>query len=206
MQARSPCREQSSNPLGRRRGASDLALFALDLTWAPTRAESETAAQSRAYPSPPMSGSPPLPPKATQEAGDDVQAQGRYSTTTPHDVYRGASTANPRGDMRGQPPIPPPPPARSYAPEPPDRLPYYPRPEEAMNRHVPYPPQGSSSTGPPPQSYMPLPGPAPSLNTGPVGPRPPPPEGAPYTSPKSQRKTKGHVASACVPCKRAHLR
>jgi hypothetical protein len=27
-----------------------------------------------------------------------------------------------------------------------------------------------------------------------------------YTSPKTQRKTKGHVASACVPCKRAHLR
>ena len=27
-----------------------------------------------------------------------------------------------------------------------------------------------------------------------------------YTSPKSLRKTKGHVASACVPCKRAHLR
>lgn len=25
-------------------------------------------------------------------------------------------------------------------------------------------------------------------------------------SPKPQRKTKGHVASACVPCKRAHLR
>lgn len=25
-------------------------------------------------------------------------------------------------------------------------------------------------------------------------------------SPKSQRKTKGHVASACVPCKRAHIR
>lgn len=31
-------------------------------------------------------------------------------------------------------------------------------------------------------------------------------EGQPYTSPKSQRKAKGHVASACVPCKRAHLR
>ncbi|KAF4425193.1 Transcription activator of gluconeogenesis ERT1 [Fusarium austroafricanum] len=31
-------------------------------------------------------------------------------------------------------------------------------------------------------------------------------ENQPMTSPKSQRKTKGHVASACVPCKRAHLR
>ena len=26
------------------------------------------------------------------------------------------------------------------------------------------------------------------------------------TSPKAQRRTKGHVASACMPCKRAHLR
>ncbi|KAG5985501.1 hypothetical protein E4U43_006033, partial [Claviceps pusilla] len=26
------------------------------------------------------------------------------------------------------------------------------------------------------------------------------------SSPRAQRKTKGHVASACVPCKRAHLR
>lgn len=31
-------------------------------------------------------------------------------------------------------------------------------------------------------------------------------EGPDYTSPKNQRKTKGHVASACVPCKKAHLR
>lgn len=28
----------------------------------------------------------------------------------------------------------------------------------------------------------------------------------PISQPKTQRKTKGHVASACVPCKRAHLR
>lgn len=27
-----------------------------------------------------------------------------------------------------------------------------------------------------------------------------------FQSPRQQRKTKGHVASACVPCKRAHLR
>merc|ERR1712000_322120 len=31
-------------------------------------------------------------------------------------------------------------------------------------------------------------------------------EPADFQSPKSQRKAKGHVASACVPCKRAHLR
>ncbi|KAG4424685.1 hypothetical protein IFR04_002218 [Cadophora malorum] len=31
-------------------------------------------------------------------------------------------------------------------------------------------------------------------------------EPADFQSPKQQRKTKGHVASACVPCKRAHLR
>jgi hypothetical protein len=36
--------------------------------------------------------------------------------------------------------------------------------------------------------------------------RPPTRDTAEYSSPKQQRKTKGHVASACVPCKRAHLR
>ncbi|PHH70926.1 hypothetical protein CDD80_5657 [Ophiocordyceps camponoti-rufipedis] len=33
-----------------------------------------------------------------------------------------------------------------------------------------------------------------------------PPTDHSYSPTKSQRKTKGHVASACVPCKRAHLR
>ncbi|KAL7627491.1 hypothetical protein AAE478_001684 [Parahypoxylon ruwenzoriense] len=65
------CRaEQSCLPLGQRRGISDLANFALDLTWA--RAETDCALSStRAYPSPPMSGSPPpLPPKPNPEVGD----------------------------------------------------------------------------------------------------------------------------------------
>lgn len=34
----------------------------------------------------------------------------------------------------------------------------------------------------------------------------PKPDASQYTSPKLLRKTKGHVASSCVPCKRAHLR
>jgi hypothetical protein len=204
MQAISQHREKSSIPLGQRRGVSDLARFALDLTWASKRAESETAARSRAYPSPPMSGSPPLPPKANQEAGDRSQAQASYQTTSQQDVYRGASTATTPADIRGQQSAPPPS-VRSYPPEPPDRMTYYPRPEDPMHRPVPYPPQGSAVL--PQQSYMSLPGAgSSSLTAFPVTSRPPAQENPPYTSPKSQRKTKGHVASACVPCKRAHLR
>ncbi|KAK1256111.1 hypothetical protein MKX07_008370 [Trichoderma sp. CBMAI-0711] len=40
----------------------------------------------------------------------------------------------------------------------------------------------------------------------PVPDRPQAADSRPLTSPKTQRKTKGHVASACVPCKKAHLR
>jgi hypothetical protein len=196
-------RQKSSIPLGQRRGISELARFALDLTWALKGAESETAARARAYPSPPMSGSPPLPPKASHEAGDRGQAQGGYQTASEQDVYRGASTATTHADIRGQQSAPPPP-VRSYAPEPPERMSYYPRPEDTMHRPPPYPPQGGSVL--PQQPYMPLPGPPSSSAGYPVSARPQAAENPPYMSPKSQRKTKGHVASACVPCKRAHLR
>ncbi|KAI5917235.1 hypothetical protein F4810DRAFT_67188 [Camillea tinctor] len=172
-------------------------------------AETDCAPSStRAYPSPPMSGSsPPLPPKPNQEAGD--RGQGVFQTPS-HDVYRAGSTVQ-GGDYRAappQPPLPHPPPGvRPYPLDAPDRMPYpYRRPEETMGRPIAYPPQPGPMV---PQSQYPLPpvaGPSLGATPYPIPGNPQGPESSPFTSPKSQRKTKGHVASACVPCKRAHLR
>ncbi|KAI0840976.1 hypothetical protein F5Y06DRAFT_234672 [Hypoxylon sp. FL0890] len=200
--------EQSNFPLGQRRRISNLANFALDLSWA--RAETDCALSStRAYPSPPMSGSPPpLPPKPNPEIGD--RGQGGFQPAS-HDAYR-PSSAVPGGEYRAVPPQPPllPPTTSSTRPfvsEGPERTPYsYHRPEETMGRPMSY----AQPPGPMvPQAQYPLP-PVVGPNLGPSPyPMPTNPQGTenpPYTSPKSQRKTKGHVASACVPCKRAHLR
>ncbi|KAK1635418.1 hypothetical protein BDP81DRAFT_321391 [Colletotrichum phormii] len=224
MQAISSDCDTSSTSFGQRRGISDLARFALDLTWAtPTRAESETPARPRAYPSPPMSGSPPLPPKPNPEAGDRGQLHGSYPSTSPQDAYRGGlpPTTIPQGDYRGPPPPPhslPPPQPRSYHPEQQDRMPYsYPRPDDHL-RTAPsgyahlanQASQALQQRAPPP--YMHMSGPPPPQPTGPhqhgyaSTMSQTSQDSGPYTSPKTQRKTKGHVASACVPCKRAHLR
>ncbi|KAI2637123.1 hypothetical protein GGS26DRAFT_588671 [Hypomontagnella submonticulosa] len=199
------CRtEQSNLPLGHRRGISNLANFALDLTWA--RAETDCALSStRAYPSPPMSGSPPPPPKPYPEVGD--RGQGGFQPAS-HDAYRPSSTV-PGGEYRAAPPQPTllPPTTRPFAPEGPERMPYsYHRPDEAMGRPMSYAPQPGPMVPQPQYPLPPVVGPSLGPSPYPVPSNPQSAENPPYTSPKSQRKTKGHVASACVPCKRAHLR
>jgi hypothetical protein len=69
------------------------------------------------------------------------------------------------------------PPLRAYAPDPIPQLPYSPYRMEDM------PPAPSSTPNKPPIR-----------------------EASEFSSSKQQRKTKGNVASACGPCKRAHLR
>ncbi|KAK6220184.1 hypothetical protein QIS74_05686 [Colletotrichum tabaci] len=219
--------DTSSTSLGQRRGISDLARFALDLTWAtPPGAESETPARPRAYPSPPMSGSPPPPPKANPEAGDRGQLHGSYpSTTSPQNAYRGGlpptttttTTTTPQADPRGllPPPPPPPPQPRSYHAEQQhhDRMPYsYPRPDDHL-RNTPsgYAHLASQALQQRPPPYMQMPGQS-SLPQPAGGPHQhnyaaamsqTSQDSAPYTSPKTQRKTKGHVASASQrPCSR----
>ncbi|PHH87254.1 hypothetical protein CDD83_9120 [Cordyceps sp. RAO-2017] len=95
-------------------------------------------------------------------------------------------------------------------------------------RSYPHDPTRGSHAFPPPEEPMPLaplftPPPPPRRASQPAYRRPhtvaaseapypmttsrtPASENQSYSPPKSQRKTKGHVASACVPCKRAHLR
>ncbi|KAI1095817.1 hypothetical protein F5B19DRAFT_268918 [Rostrohypoxylon terebratum] len=202
--------EQLNFPLGHRRGVSNLANFALDLSWA--RAETDCALGStRAYPSPPMSGSPPpLPPKPNPEVGD--RGQGGYQPVS-HDAYRPSSTV-PGGEYRApapQPPLLPPTTSapRAYPLDGPDRMPYptFHRPDETMGRPMSYTQPLPGPMAPQPQYPLP-PVVGPSLGPSPYAMpgNPPGAENQPFTSPKSQRKTKGHVASACVPCKRAHLR
>ncbi|KAG4030647.1 hypothetical protein MFRU_011g01050 [Monilinia fructicola] len=181
--------DQLNISLGERRGKSDLARFSLDLSWA--RAVPD-GAQSWAYPSPPMSGSPPLPPRHNLDSSD--RGHGSYGSTG--NVFRDARIPQ-QGhfdQMRGVP-------LRNYQPEPQLSYPQYqmedisaqyqyqqPRAPMAPHQH----PHSLYAT----QQVMPYAAPErPSIGEVPG-----------YTSPKSQRKTKGHVASACVPCKRAHLR
>ncbi|PQE26158.1 c6 zinc finger domain containing protein [Rutstroemia sp. NJR-2017a BBW] len=182
--------DQSNISLGERRGKSDLARFSLDLSWARAVAD---GSQPWAYPSPPMSGSPPVPPRHNPDAGDRVH--GSYGSTG--NVFRGGRMPQSEqfDQMRGIP-------LRTYQQEPHAQLTYpqyqmedvqgqyqyqQPRTQMASQQHHLYAPQPASA-------------PYPAAERQPLGEMPG------YTSPKSQRKTKGHVASACVPCKRAHLR
>lgn len=206
--------EHSYSSLGRPRGISDLARFAGNPCWA--SAETECPLGTRAYPSPPMPGSPPLPPKPIQEAGDRVQSSFQAPV---HDVYRPGPASIQGGDARAiasahsTPPVSAPslpqPSAvggiRPFPLEAADR-PRYPasRPDEGISRPLAVPhPQPLSQ---PQYPLPPVAGPMQTASPYSLSARPPTSEGTPYTSPKSQRKTKGHVASACVPCKRAHLR
>ncbi|KAI1174631.1 hypothetical protein F4777DRAFT_377603 [Nemania sp. FL0916] len=202
--------EQLFIPLGQRRGRSDQATSILDL--ARVQAEEKECAlrSTRAYPSPPMSGSPPRPPKPNQEA---VERGQRGSQASTHHAYR-AGPAVPAVEYRTgppQPPLPPPPslaPGRPFPLETQERHPYaYRHSEDVVAQPITYAaPPGQML----PQSQYSLPpvvgagfGPAPyPMSTNPSSSENPPS----FTSPKSQRKTKGHVASACVPCKKAHLR
>ncbi|KAI0406195.1 hypothetical protein F4802DRAFT_606445 [Xylaria palmicola] len=200
--------EQSFIPLGQRRGRSDQAPSTLDLTWARAEEKASALRSTRAYPSPPMSGSPPHPPKPNQEIAE--RGQGGFQAPT-HDAYRAGPAISGVEYRTALPQSPLPPPSlasgRPFPLETPERIPYpYRRPEETIGRPITYPtPPGQMI----PQTQFSLP-PVAGSGLGPasysIPANLPSSENPPFTSPKSQRKTKGHVASACVPCKRAHLR
>ncbi|RDW69561.1 hypothetical protein BP6252_08581 [Coleophoma cylindrospora] len=190
MQSLSNRSEQSNISLGERRGKSDLARFSLDLSWA--RAVSH-GARSRAYPSPPMSGSPPLPPRRNPESSD--RDHGSYGPG--QDVFRSTLTPQLEPSRRVGAPL------RPYQPE----LQHTAYPHAQMDDPAArYQYQQAPQQMPPqPQYYAAHPPPQPAQQYS-VAARQPILEASDHNSPKAQRKTKGHVASACVPCKRAHLR
>ncbi|KAK5998562.1 hypothetical protein PT974_00943 [Cladobotryum mycophilum] len=153
-----------------------------------------------------MSGSPPLPLKIAHEVNSRGEPSSLFAASRPQDGYRSSPVQPPLTHLR-DPPTPAYPMSRSYPPEQSHGAAYsYPRNDES-NRLTSYSlqPPHAFPQGPAHQSYIP----AASSNSAdnyPILSRPTAIESQPYTSPKSQRKTKGHVASACVPCKRAHLR
>lgn len=205
MQALNRGIEQLFTPLGQRRGRPDPAASALDLSRARAEEKESALRGTRAYPSPPMSGSP-RPPKPNQEVAE--RGQGGFQAPT-HDAYRvGPAISGVEYRTAPQPPLPLPPSlatGRPFPLETPERNPYpYRRPEESIGRQTAYPPPQMI-----PQSQYSLPpvaGPGFGPTPYPIPTNPSGSENPSFTSPKSQRKTKGHVASACVPCKRAHLR
>ncbi|KAL2189737.1 hypothetical protein L209DRAFT_679199 [Thermothelomyces heterothallicus CBS 203.75] len=137
-----------------------------------------------------MSGSPPLPPQNSREVAE--QGQGTYRATI-HNVYPTASTAGneERAQVAGADG------SRVFLSNPPDRASYALPPIEvpgAGSLLYSHPPSQGGAAQPP--VYLPAPG------TGTTSNHP----GSLPSPQTSQRKTKGHVASACVPCKKAHLR
>ncbi|KAL5329865.1 hypothetical protein ACEPPN_003385 [Leptodophora sp. 'Broadleaf-Isolate-01'] len=147
-----------------------------------------------------MSGSPPLPPRRNPDSSD--RGHGSYGSGG-QDVYRGMQTPQMEQHMeqRGQP-------MRGYVPEQASSM-SYPGPYRA--EHIPGAPMHFQQPLPQlpqqqhqMQGYPPHPQQIPQPFSAPD--RPPMREQPEFQSPKQQRKTKGHVASACVPCKRAHLR
>ncbi|KAK4227850.1 hypothetical protein QBC38DRAFT_536185 [Podospora fimiseda] len=201
--------DDSWKTVGKHRGSSDLARSALslDLNWA--RADSESAARQRSYPSPPMSGSPLLP-KSSQEATE--RSLGGHQTTT-QDAYRGIPAT--QGHGRTQTPIAAAPP-RQFFTDAPERTPFhYPRLDQPPSQPLSYSQLPGQLAIEPRPNYLPnhpvgnvlgLPGPLSATQTySTVHHQQSIEEPHQHPSPK-QRKTKGHVASACVPCKKAHLR
>ncbi|RFU32881.1 hypothetical protein B7463_g3451, partial [Scytalidium lignicola] len=163
----------------------------LDLSW--TRAASDSAL-SRAYPSPPMSGSPPRPPSHNPDSSEI--GYGGYGSTG-QDMFRGNHTPqsersdNSMASMRPYQQETHPP--QSYS-------------SLSMGdvQSAQYQVQQRAHMPPERHSYAPhseqVPAGYSTSDRAAIG------EPTGYPSPKAQRKTKGHVASACVPCKRAHLR
>ncbi|KAK0390959.1 hypothetical protein NLU13_0461 [Sarocladium strictum] len=172
---------------------------------ASNRKEQERPAYANAYPSPPMSGSLPPTSAGAPAASDPSQNRERRLQSIQRDVTRhGLPHQQFASDPRRPAAVVDSATQQAYQPGNPAVGPYsFQRPETASHRPLSYPQM--LGPGIHQAQYM-----TPNPASGPVGypvtARPQTMENPPYTSPKSQRKTKGHVASACVPCKKAHLR
>ncbi|OBT90609.1 hypothetical protein VE02_01037 [Pseudogymnoascus sp. 03VT05] len=174
-----------------------LASSPLDPHWV---RELSNSARSRAYPSPPMSGSPLKPPRHDSDFDGRGRGRGRFGGQQPLQTRTHAQQLPPQTE------------ARDGAREPPSATSH--NPSMAM-QYSPYQPGGGMPAEQSPYQYPPQPSaqlPAPPLP--PYSFDQPRPANYPFQMPErpepasaaKTRKTKGHVASACVPCKRAHLR
>ena len=187
-------------PLSARLGNLHLASPPLDPYWG--RGFSDSA-RSRAYPSPPMSGSPLKPPRHDNDFDD--RGQGGYGQP-PQQQPRAHSQQRLPSQTE----------TREGAREPPSPFSHNPGGMSMQHQYSPYQPGGGmAAEQQSPYSYPPQPSaPLPTPPIPPYGFDHPRPASYPFQMPEPSepaaaaktRKTKGHVASACVPCKRAHLR
>ncbi|TWU76576.1 hypothetical protein ED733_007943 [Metarhizium rileyi] len=189
----------------------------LKLAWDTKSAKAEISARAPAYPSPPMSGSPSLPKNSRQLFDRSEDSSSHAATVNFQDAYRTSSGPHQPVDLRLQLPPPPRPltqynsrnseqyqqestmvPPYGYSRsaertiQPPSFSSHDPRGINKEGKHPP--PYGSATACPSPTIQQ-------SIGSGSTS-----TDNQSMPSPKSQRKTKGHVASACVPCKKAHLR
>lgn len=189
--------------LGKGFDACDLVLCSYTSNCASDIEVQETAACVKAYPSPPMSGSLPPSSAGAPTASNPSQNRDTRQISNTQDGSRGLGH-NLLSRESPSPALTAGPSAQVYQPDVSNMGPYaFRRPEAPSGRPLSYP-QGLGP-GAPQHQYM-HPSPGISTVSYPLTARPQTMEHPPYTSPKSQRKTKGHVASACVPCKKAHLR
>ncbi|KAG5927520.1 hypothetical protein E4U42_002163 [Claviceps africana] len=201
-----------------------------NLAWETQGARADISARTRAYPSPPMSGAPSVSSNNPRELYRQSRGSSAYSSDGVKDVYLQ------KRPVDGRLHLPPPQVSMSPAmfPSPYQQRPTMERSytylasDPHSNRSSPYPlyeSQHEMKQGQSPQPFAPAPAPAPApasssssaapaaaaaatssrMGAGHSGVRTSA-DGQVVGSPKAQRKTKGHVASACVPCKRAHLR
>ncbi len=198
--------ESAPFPPGHRHGISNTFFHEEQISLYSPKQRSEPIARSGGYPSPPMSGSPPFEPaRAAQDLGSS-------SGSPRHNVLRDGSHTRWRVEQhpaaatnqsRGLLPL-----SNTYPRETPRGPHLRRRSEHRLPPLLTYNTTESISGlhGTPRQPYV---SPAPSIT--PQHPAAQPQSSTPdasnrVTPPRAQRKPKGHVASACVPCKKAHLR
>lgn len=209
MRPFNPRGDDSWTSFTHRRGIPDTPRLGLDLVSTKAGPGAAAVDSQQSYPSPPMSGSPPLPPKNSREVAE--QGQGTCQVTT-HHAYPTAPTSGNEGTAQVAASDAP----SELLPSPPARAPYALPPIDVPGEGsllYSHPPSQGGAAQPP--AYLPAPGTGTTSNHPGSLPSPqtyapaahhPITDFPPDAQPRSQRKAKGHVASACVPCKRAHLR
>ncbi|KAG5981608.1 hypothetical protein E4U55_002762 [Claviceps digitariae] len=192
-----------------------------NLAWETQSTRADISARTRAYPSPPMSGTPSVSPNDYLDLYRQSRGSSTYSSDGVKDVYSQkrpfdvrhlpppqvsmppASLASFAGSYQGRPTM-----ERSYT---------YLAPDAHSNRSSPFSvhdPQHEIRHGQNSSQFASAAAAAAAAAATSSRTRAELSHSCASTSagsqvvnsPKIQRKTKGHVASACVPCKRAHLR
>lgn len=190
--------DQSPFTLGKFYGNSRSTIINKSLHWTPLRAPSAlSSSSSEGYPSPPMSGSPSSSAAAPREKSTAPEYRSISSISSQDQHPWSKETRNVSQETSLPPMVAPHASSSSHLH---NQFPHSrsinPAHQVQRSREHDYPqiqPTGSAS------NFSASAFPAEAGASGSDTHRPP-------ASPKAQRKAKGHVASACKPCKRAHLR